>query len=69
MVAGGGASATTVGLGAAMIPPRLGLIAVPTTTPNPRASAAKRLMVCSGTGGTKPERLAAGASIAPAGMA
>ena len=52
-----------------MIPPRFGLIAVPTTKPNPRASAAKVLTVCSGTGSVKPERPAAGGAITPAGSA
>ena len=67
---GGGACATTVGLGAAMIPPRSGLIAVPTTTPKPRASAANMLTVCSGIGKANAERLvAAGGSIASAGRA
>ena len=44
-VSGGGACATTVGEGAATIPARFGLIAVPTTTPKPSAMAAKVLTV------------------------
>ncbi len=62
----GGAWATTVGLGAAMIPPRFGLIAVPTTKPNPRASAAKVLTVCSGTGSADIQPPAAAGAAAPA---
>ncbi len=70
VLSGGGAWATTVGLGAAMIPPRFGLMAVPTTKPNPSASAAKVLTVWIGTGSTKPDRLAAAvAPAAPAGSA
>jgi periplasmic protein TonB len=66
-LSGVGAWATTVGPGAAMSPPRFGLIAVPTTKPKPSASAANVLTVCSGTGSLKPDALAVGG--APTGGA
>jgi hypothetical protein len=69
-VAGGGAWATTVGAGAATIPATLGLIAVPTTTPKPRAIAANVLIIWIGMGSIAAQPFAApGGSPTPGGSA